>query len=119
MGNLRTSRRSLKNKNVWIAQETEKQRIQLARKVIAERAAKNADFAAELIKVVGDNLPKEIKEVCEESVREHAKKVLEDDAIKPIVGGDLTHTLVPVQTDGGGEILVNPDQLPDSPKDGN
>ncbi len=38
--------------------------------------------------------------------------------MEPIVGGDLTHTMVPVQTDGGGEILVHPTELLDYPRDG-
>lgn len=35
-----------------------------------------------------------------------------------LVGGDRTHELVPVQTDGGGIRLVSPTHLPDYPRDG-
>lgn len=141
MGNLRSAKRQLKKRNVWIAQEVEVQRVKLAQKAVEERCKKDAEFAADVLKAVGENLPQEIKDVAEETIkRETLVKSLEvasdfnpevtdaelqtaaDDAVKedlkPIIGGDLTHEMVPVQTDGGGEILVHPTQLPDYPRDG-
>jgi hypothetical protein len=109
MGNLRSTKRKLSERHVWLAQETERQKILLARKMVEERCKKDAEFAADVLKAVGENLPKEISEAAEKTVAE---------SNAPIVGGDLTHEMVPVQTDGGGEILVHPTELPDSPRDG-
>jgi hypothetical protein len=35
-----------------------------------------------------------------------------------LLNGDRTHELVPIQTDGGGTILVEPTELLDYPRDG-
>lgn len=84
-----------------MAKEVEQKRIELARQVVLERAKKDAEFAADVLKAVGDNLPKEIKEACEESIKSH----------EPIVGGDETYKLTKeVQLDGGGTILVDPNE---------
>ncbi len=61
MGNLRSAQRKLNKRNVWLAQEVARQRIILARKAVEDRCKKDAEFAADVIKAVGDNLPKEIK----------------------------------------------------------
>jgi hypothetical protein len=137
MSKLSSFRRHLKPEKVWLANQVAEEKIKIARQVVLERAKKDAEFAADVLKAVGENLPKEIKEACEASVarvpqgasefnpevtdaelQEAANKAVEED-LKPIVGGDLTHTLVPVQTDGGGEILVHETELPDYPTDGN
>ena len=128
MSNLRSAARKLDRYRVMLAKETERQRIEVAKKVVKERAEKDLEFAQDVLKAVGDNLPKEIKEACEATVARETKKAeetewllkkaaLEDDAMVS-VGGDLTHTLVPEQTDGGGTILVSETELPEYPRDG-
>jgi len=88
---------------------------------------------------VGDNLPPEIKKAAEETVARETKKevttIVVDESglsqetmpekcanIDKEMGltheGDLTHTTVPVQTDGGGIIMVHETELPDYPRDG-
>jgi len=74
MGNLRSAKRKLKQDKIWIAEETQYQRNVVARKVVAERAAKDAEFAADLIKAVGENLPEEIKKSAEECIAREAIK---------------------------------------------
>ena len=91
---------------MWIAQETQKQKIALAKKMVEERCKKDAEFAADVLKAVGENLPKEIREAAEATI---AQKKIED--MKPIVGGDETYKLTKeVQLDGGGTILVDPNE---------
>ena len=147
MSKLRSFARKLDPYRVAFAKQVEQERLKLARQAVMERAKKDAEFAADVLKAVGDALPKEIKEACEESVKnsvpqmidknglptnaaffnppeagiELMKKQLEEReaAMKPIVGGDTTHELTEVvQLDGGGEILVRPEELPGYPMDG-
>lgn len=117
MSKLRSFQRHLNPSKVWLANQVAEEKIKIARQVVLDHAKKDAAFAADVLKAVGENLPKEIKEACEESVREQAKKALEDDAMKPIVGGDTTYKLTEVvQLDGGGTILVDPnEQIMDGP----
>ena len=136
MSKTRSFKRHLNPAKVWLANQVAEEKIKIARQVVLERAQKDAAFAADVLKAVGDALPKEIKEACEASVagvpqgasdvnlnvtdkelQEAANKAVEED-LKPIVGGDLTYQMVPVQTDGGGEILVHETELPDYPRDG-
>ena len=106
MGNSRSAKRNLSARHVWIAQETQKQKIALAKKMVEERCKKDAEFAADVLKAVGENLPKEIREAAEATI---AQKKIED--MKPIVGGDETYKLTKeVQLDGGGTILVDPNE---------
>jgi hypothetical protein len=101
MSSLRSFKRHLDPKKVWLAQQVAIEKVKIARQVVAERAKKDAAFAAEVLKAVGDNLPKEIKEACEEGIKSH----------EPIVGGDTTYKLTEtVQLDGGGTILVDPNE---------
>ncbi len=100
MSSLRSFRRKLDPYRVAMAKEVEQKRIELARQVVLERAKKDAEFAADVLKAVGENLPKEIKEACEETIKN-----------QPIVGGDETYKLTKeVQLDGGGTILVDPNE---------
>lgn len=100
MSTLRSFRRKLDPYRVAIAKDMEQKRLVLARQVVLERAKKDAEFAADVLKAVGENLPKEIKEACEETLKN-----------QPIVGGDETYKLTKeVQLDGGGTILVDPNE---------
>jgi hypothetical protein len=153
MSKLRSFKRHLNPSKVWLANQVAEEKIKIARQVVLERAKKDAEFAADVLKAVGENLPKEIKEACEESVKEHINQKLMKETeglvakwektglldgklsdtascnmavlieseskqiIEPIVGGDTTYKLTEVvQLDGGGEILVDPnEQVMDGP----
>ena len=145
MSNLRSARKKLDPDRVWIAERTRLEKLRIAKQVIVERAKKDAAFAAEVMKAVGDMLPKEIKEACEMSVAslsitdadkraEELWKPTSDEiatglptsivpcdmSVKNIVSGDETYKLTKVvQMDGGGERLVNPnEEIMDSPNSG-
>lgn len=167
MSKLRSFQRHLNPSKVCLAKQVAEEKIKIARQVVLDHAKKDAQFAADVLKAVGENLPKEIKEACEESVKQKEIKDLQMDETKRLVAkwektglldklsdtcntssmavlieseskqlvvgavkeeptccggacgcGDLTHTMVPMQTDGGGEILVHETELPDYPRDG-
>lgn len=141
MSKLRSFKRHLDPKKVWLAQQVAEEKIKIARQVVLDRAKKDAEFAAEVLKAVGDNLPKEIKEACEASVaglpseadpnvtdaelQEVANKEVETlltelqaERTGPIVGGDTTDQLVPIQLDGGGTVLVHETEAPGYIMDG-
>lgn len=100
MSKLRSFKRHLNPSKVWLANQVAEEKIKIARQVVLERAKKDAEFAADVLKAVGENLPKEIKEACEETIKN-----------QPIVGGDETYKLTKeVQLDGGGTILVDPNE---------
>jgi hypothetical protein len=113
MSKTRSFKRHLNPQKVWLANQVAEEKIKIARQVVLDRAKKDAAFAADVLKAVGDGLPKEIKEACEVSVAAGVP-----DATEPVVGGGLTANMVAVQADGGGEILVHETELPDYPRDG-
>src|ERR1039458_6098846 len=129
MSNLRSFQRHLKPDKVWFSNQVAEEKLKIARQVILDTAKNDAVFAADVLKAVGDALPKEIKEACEKSVKNslnpedtiHGKKITREEALSGldlIVAGDLTPTMVPVQTDGGGKTLVHETELLDYPTDG-
>jgi 23S rRNA maturation-related 3'-5' exoribonuclease YhaM len=70
MSKTRSFKRHLNPAKVWLANQVAEEKIKIARQVVLERAKKDAAFAADVLKAVGDALPKEIKEACEESVKQ-------------------------------------------------
>jgi hypothetical protein len=68
MSKTRSFKRHLNPQKVWLANQVAEEKIKIARQVVLERAKKDAAFAADVLKAVGENLPKEIKEACEASV---------------------------------------------------
>ncbi|MCX6654467.1 MAG: hypothetical protein NTY03_05015 [Candidatus Bathyarchaeota archaeon] len=120
MSKLRSFKRHLNPSKVWLAQQVAEEKIKIARQVVLERAQKDAAFAADVLKAVGDALPKEIKEACEESVRNQSVMVVENPEAK-VVAEAVVHLddgMVVVQSDGGGPLIVHETQLPDYPTDG-
>lgn len=142
MSSLSSFRRKLNPKKVWLANQVAEEKIKIARQVVIEQAKKDAAFAAEVLKAVGENLPPEIKTACEESVKSKAlvekweKTGLLDGKVsdgsnsailiesqqkeiipEALVGGDETYKLTEeVQLDGGGTILVDPNaEITDGP----
>ncbi len=77
MSTLRSFKRKLKPSKVWLAEQVALEKVKIARQVIIEQAKKDSVFAAEIIKAVGDKLPKDIKEVCEESVANNVKDTIQ------------------------------------------
>jgi hypothetical protein len=146
MSKLRSFKRHLNPQKVWLANQVAEEKIKIARQVVLERAKKDAAFAADVLKAVGDALPKEIKEACEASVAApKVTTIMVDESgldqvtmsekvaqieqevvlIEPKTTccggcgcGDLTHKMVLVPTDGGDDILVPETELPDYPRDG-
>lgn len=74
MSSLSSFKRKLDPKKVWLAKQVAEEKVKIARQVVAEQAKKDAQFAADVLKAVGDSLPKEIKEACEESVKADAQE---------------------------------------------
>ena len=70
MSKLSSFKRHLNPQKVWLANQVAEEKIKIARQVVLDRAKKDAAFAADVLKAVGDALPKEIKEACEESVKQ-------------------------------------------------
>lgn len=68
MGNLRKLKRGINIGRVHMAERVAYERIENAKKIVVERASKDAEFAADLIKAVGDNLPSNIKKVAEDCI---------------------------------------------------
>ncbi len=87
MSKLSGFRRKLDPKKVWLANQVAEEKIKIARQVVIEQAKKDAQFAADVLKAVGENLPKEIKEACEASVKEKTltETMTEDAKTNPAV----------------------------------
>ncbi len=68
MGGLRSMKRKLQLDKVQLAEQVQYERVQMARQVVKERCEKDVEFAKDVLKAVGENLPKEIKEVCEKTI---------------------------------------------------
>jgi hypothetical protein len=68
MSALRKLHRNLDPRRVYIADHVAAERIKVARQVVKERCDKDAEFARDVLKAVGDALPKEIKETCEKTI---------------------------------------------------
>lgn len=68
MSTLHSFKRHLSRKHVWLAEETQRQKIALAKKFVEERAGKDVEFAKDILKVIGVNLPDEIRKVAEDTV---------------------------------------------------
>jgi CRISPR/Cas system CMR-associated protein Cmr5 small subunit len=81
MSKLSSFRRKLDPKKVWLAQQVAQEKIKIARQVVIEQAKKDAQFAADVLKAVGDNLPKEIKEACEESVKSNVPQMIDGNGL--------------------------------------
>lgn len=72
MGNLRSLKRNLNEKYVWIAQEVQRKKIELAKKFVEDRVKTDAKFAKDVLAAVGENLPAEIKKSAEETIAREA-----------------------------------------------
>jgi len=72
MGHSRSAKRGLNEKNVWIAQDVERKRNDLAKEFVKERIKTDAEFAKDVLKAVGEILPEEFKKTAEETIAREA-----------------------------------------------
>lgn len=70
MGNSRKLKRNLNEKQVWIAKTVEQKRNELAKAIVKERIEKDAEFAKDVLKAVGSDLPQDFKEAAEKTIAE-------------------------------------------------
>ncbi len=84
MGNLKSSRRKLDPNRVQFAIQVEQKKLELAKEFVKERVTKDAEFARDVLKAIGDLLPEDIKKLAQETVlNEDVKK--NQEAIKGYV----------------------------------
>lgn len=69
MGTLRTLSRKLKQKNVWFAKKISKERNEILKSLVEERVKTDYEFAQDVLKAVGNDLPENIKKAAEETVK--------------------------------------------------
>lgn len=74
MSTLGRFRKKLKLDKVWMAEQVAYERVALARQVVKERCEKDAEFAKDVLKAVGESLPQEIKEVAEATIAKDQAK---------------------------------------------
>lgn len=69
MGALRSLRKKLNAEKVWIAQQVAEKRTEIVKGFVAERVKTDLEFAQDVLKAVGENLPEEIKKSAEETIK--------------------------------------------------
>jgi len=120
MGN--RAARKLDPYRVALAQRTARAKHELAMKMVAERVKVDAEFAADVLKIAGETLRPEIRKDAEETIeREDAAikaRLEQPSTIEPCGCNQCVEEPSVVQSDGGGEVLKHPTELPDHPKDG-
>ena len=81
MGAVRSLRRRLNAEKAFIADKVAEKRVELVKKFVEERVKKDSEFAAEILKVVGDSLPETIKKEAEETVKNGPRQTEEKNPI--------------------------------------
>ena len=76
MSSLSSSKRKLNAKSVWIAQEVQRKKLEIAKQFVEEKVRTDAEFAKDVLTAVGDNLPPELKKAAEETVARELNKVV-------------------------------------------
>lgn len=79
MGAARSLRRKLNAEKVWVAQEVAQKRTEIVKMFVEERVKQDAEFAADVLKAVGDALPENIKKAAEETVKNGPRETLEEE----------------------------------------
>jgi len=135
-------KRRLKPNKVYVAQKLAEKKIEFAKQVVLDRAKRDAEFAADVLKAV-DNLPQEIKDACKKSVDDAKAKelvekwektgllegtgsnsslskaiIIESQEAPWIQDAPLGDGFVSVQSDGGEKIIVNETEVPGYPRNG-
>lgn len=136
----------LKPGKIYLAERVAAERIKLARQVVVDRAEKDAEFAKDVLKAVGDKLSPEAKAICEKSVADAKAKELaekwEKTGLLNVTGSvnsnmavliesqertpmetlnkediNLGGGFLATQSDGGGMVIVPETDLADFPRD--
>lgn len=68
MSKLRSARRKLNEKYIRIAQEVTQKRKDFVKELVKERIKKDAEFASDVLKAVGELLPEDFKKIAEETI---------------------------------------------------
>ena len=139
MGKSRSASRHLDSVRVQMARRVELAKHEIAMKMVADRVKHDAEFASEVLRLAGDGLREEIKKDALETIKRKSNtcdvdpnvtdKDLENSLLNHceiahkqlqelVEEGDKTHEMVLEQTDGEEDILVDPTQKLDYPKDG-
>jgi 3-oxoacyl-ACP reductase-like protein len=84
MSNYGSFRRKLNAKNVWIAEEVRRKKLEIAKHFVEEKVKTDPEFARDVLTALGVNLPPEIKKAAEATLKAHAKKVNEEEYQKGI-----------------------------------
>jgi hypothetical protein len=78
MSSLSSFKRRLNPKRVYLAEKVAVEKIKIVKQVVFERVQKDAEFATDVLKAVGDSLPPDLKAECEKTISEsNAKKLVE------------------------------------------
>ena len=142
MSSLTSYKRRLKPNKVYVAEKLAAQKIEFARQVVLDRAQRDAEFAADVLKAV-ENLPPEFKVACEKSISDAKTKALvekwektqllegtgSNDSLSTaiLIESQATQLLsedVPLgdgfvasQSDGGGTMIVPETEILQYPRD--
>ena len=81
MSTLRKLKRNLNERNVWIAKKVEQEKTEIAKKLIEERVEKDADFARDVLKALGENIPEKLKKSAEETIAKETEKAIEEKSV--------------------------------------
>lgn len=73
---MRSLRRKLNADKVFIAEQVAQKRVEIVKKFVEERVKTDAEFAADVLKAVGEDLPENIRELAEETLKNHTKEKL-------------------------------------------
>jgi hypothetical protein len=105
MSSLSNFKRRLKPNRVYLAQKVAEKKIEFAKQVVLDRAKRDAEFAADVLKAVGDNLPIDIKETCEKSVADAKTKAL-------VEKWDKCEMVTDLSTNSNAAILLESQEQP-------
>jgi len=93
MGNSRRLRRQLNKKSVEIANNLQLKKHELAMQMVAERVKRDAEFAADVLKIGGELLRADIKRDAEETILRQNKETLPSENDPSITDDDLETAL--------------------------
>ena len=94
MGKLRKLARDLQEKSLYVAREKQHQRIKFIQTMVAEKAAKDPEFAKDLLAAVGNNLPEKIKEIAQNSI-DNANRGFKHLPEDPLIIGNVPESNYP------------------------
>ena len=68
MSNSGSFRRKLNAKNVWIAEEVRRKKLEIAKQFVEEKVKTDPEFAQDVLTALGENLSPEIKKTAEATI---------------------------------------------------